>query len=89
MESNFMSLVKESNIYTSNIKYISNIKMIILNKYKYDNNVYRPDRLKKYDMSKLPKPKPKLKKINFKKMIFKNTPFFNYNSNIDENVFNL
>ena len=89
MESNFMSLVKESNIYTSNVKYISNIKMIILNKYKYDNNAYRPDRLKKYDMSKLPKPKPKLKKLNFKKMIFKNTPFFNYNSNIDENVFNL
>ena len=70
MESNFMQLCDESNIYTSNVKYISNKKMVLLDKFKFDNNIYKPDRLKIYDMSKLPPPKIKLKKINFRKVLY-------------------
>ena len=50
-ENNFMKIKKESNIYTSNVNYIKNKKMLILDKYKYDNNRYKPDRLGLFDMS--------------------------------------
>ena len=83
MESNFMSLLKESNIYTSKVKYISNIKMLLLDKYKFDNDTYRPDRLKIYDMSKLPKPKFKLKKFNFRNFFFNHKPIIQNNCDID------
>ena len=50
-ESNFMKLRKEANIYTSNANYIKNTKMLLLDKYIYDNNKYKPDRLGLFDMS--------------------------------------
>ena len=48
-ESNFKKIKNESNIYTSKANYIYNTKMLILNKYTYDNNKYKPDRLGLYD----------------------------------------
>jgi hypothetical protein len=69
MESNFMQLCEKSNIYTSNVKYISNKKMILLDRYKFDNNIYKPDRLKLHDMSIIPRTKIKLKKIIYKKIL--------------------
>lgn len=48
-ESNFKKIKNESNIYTANANYIYNTKMLILNKYSYDNNKYKPDRLGLYD----------------------------------------
>ena len=59
-ESNFMRLKNEANIYTSDVDYIKNSKMLILDKYIYDNNRYKPDRLGIFDMS------------NFKNIKFKN-----------------
>ena len=81
MESNFMQLCDESNIYTSNVKYISNKKMVLLDKFKFDNNIYKPDRLKIYDMSKLPPPKIKLKKINFRKVLYNKNVYKRDNNN--------
>ena len=80
MESNFMKLLNESNIYTSNVKYISNKKMILFDKYKFDKNIYKPDRLKLHDMSKLSNTKMKLKKLNFKKLLSNNNIFVNKNN---------
>ena len=54
MESNFMKLNKDANIYTSNAKYIKNKKMLLFNKYNYDNNAYKPDRAKLFDMTRIP-----------------------------------
>ena len=48
-ESNFKKIKNESNIYTSKANYIYNTKILILNKYTYDNNKYKPDRLGLYD----------------------------------------
>ena len=79
MESNFMKLCQQSNIYTSNAKYISNKKMVLLDKYKFDNNAYKPDRLKIHDMSTIPQPKIKLKKILYSKIIDDINKLFNKN----------
>lgn len=70
-ESNFMKLKKESNIYTANADYIKNKKMLLYDKYDFDNNIYRPDRIGKFDMSKFIPNKEK-KKIGF---IYKTTNF--------------
>ena len=51
LESNVMKLQKESNIYTANASYIKNKKLIVFDKYLYDNNRYKFDRLKLLDMS--------------------------------------
>ena len=52
-----MKLNNNSNIYTANAKYIKNKKMIIIDKYSYDNNIYKPDRLGLFDMSDFRNPK--------------------------------
>ena len=54
MESNFMKLGKEANIYTSNANYIKNKKMLLFDKFNYDNNKYKPDRAKLFDMTRIP-----------------------------------
>jgi hypothetical protein len=69
MESNFMKLSKEANIYTSNAKYIQNKKVLLFDKFNYDNNEYVPDRAKLFDMTRMPKI---AKKDSF---IFKTTKF--------------
>ena len=55
MESNFMKLSKEANIYTSNANYIQNKKILLFDKYNYDKNEYVPDRAKLFDISRMPK----------------------------------
>ena len=81
-ESNFMKLRKEANNYTSNVNYIKNSKMMLLDKYIYDNNRYKPDRLGLFNMS------------DFKTMQLKNRKtinehiYFNHNKyqrNFDSN----
>ena len=89
MESNFMQLMDESNIYTSNVKYISNKKIVLLDKFKFDNNIYKPDRLKLHEMSQLPPPKIKLKKINFRHILFKRNDSKKDNSETLKNVFDM
>ena len=69
MESNFMKLSKDANIYTSNAQYIQNKKVLLFDKFNYDNNEYIPDRAKLFDMTRMPKI---AKKDSF---IFKTTKF--------------
>ena len=69
MESNFIKLGKEANIYTSNANYIQNKKVLLFDKYNYDNNLYIPDRAKLFDMTRMPKIP---KKNNF---VYKTTKF--------------
>ena len=57
LESNFMRLKNNSNIFTANAKYIKNKKMIMIDKFSYDNNIYKPDRLGLFDMSDFRSPK--------------------------------
>ena len=69
MESNFMKLEREANIYTSNAPYIQNKKMLLFNKFNYDNNEYKPDRAKLFDMTRIPN------KPNKNSFIYKTTKF--------------
>ena len=55
MESNFMKLGKEANIYTANADYIKNKKILLFDKFNYDNNEYKPDRAKLFDITRMPK----------------------------------
>ena len=70
MESNFMKLGNEANIYTANADYIQNKKVLLFDKYNYDNNVYKPDRAKLFDMTRMLKMPKKdsfiYKTINFR-----------------------
>ena len=59
MESNFINLSKEANIYTSNADYITNKKMLLFDKYNYEDNKYRPDRARIFNMTKIPHQKDK------------------------------
>ena len=62
LESNFFKLKNDSNIYTSNADYIKNKKIVIVDKYIYDNNKYKPDRLGLFDMSDFRHPKRQMGK---------------------------
>ena len=62
LESNFFKLKNDSNIYTSNANYIKNKKIVIVDKYIYDNNKYKPDRLGLFDMSDFRHPKRQMGK---------------------------
>ena len=69
MESNFIKLCREANIYTSNASYIKNKKMLLFDKFNYDNNIYKPDRAKLFDLTRI-------KNIpNKKSFIYKTTKF--------------
>ena len=83
-ESNFMKLRKESNIYTSDANYINNSKMLLMDKYNYDNNKYKPNRLHLFDISDFRKIKFHNKQINgviyfnhnkYKKIIERNVKY--------------
>ena len=54
MESNFIKLSKEANIYTANAQYITNKKLLLFNKYNYENNKYKPNRANLFDMTSIP-----------------------------------
>ena len=55
LESNFIKLSKEENIYTSNAEYITKKKMLLFDKYDFENNKYKPNRAKLFDMTAIPK----------------------------------
>ena len=54
MESNFVNLSKNANIYTSNAEYIQNKKMLLFDKTNYDESKYKPDRANIFDMTNIP-----------------------------------
>ena len=97
MESNFIRISREANIYTSNAKYIKNKKMLLFDKFNYDNNIYKPDRAKLFDMTRIPIIPNKnsfiYKTTNFRAghLIKKNSsssvyePIFNNSSFLDSN----
>jgi len=54
MESNFINLSKNANIYTKNAEYIQNKKMLLFDKNDFDNYKYKPDRANIFDMTNIP-----------------------------------
>ena len=83
LESNFKRLKNEANIYTANAKYIKNKKMVIIDKFSYDNNIYQPDRLGLFDMSDFRYPKKSIGKGLFGHMYFNHNKYRNYPQNIN------
>ena len=83
LESNFMKIQKDSNIYTSNADYIKNKKLVILDKYIYDKNKYMPDRLGLFDMSSIPHSKKQKGKGVFGKIYYNHNK---YNGRQKENL---
>ena len=59
IESNFIKLTKEANIYTANANYITNKKLLLFDKYNYENNNYKPNRANLFDMTSIPHSKTK------------------------------
>ena len=59
LESNFMKLTKDSNIYTANAEYIQNKKLLLFNKYNFEDNKYKPNRANLFDMTSIPNSKSK------------------------------
>ena len=80
MESNFMKLSNEANIYTSNANYIQNKKILLFDRYNYDNNLYVPDRAKLFDMTRMPK-MPKKNSFVYKTTKFRAGHLINGNNN--------
>jgi len=80
MESNFMKLGAEANIYTANANYIQNKKILLFDKYNYDNNEYKPDRAKLFDMTRMPKI-PKKDSFVYKTTNFRVGHLINWNNN--------
>ena len=80
MESNFMKLSKEANIYTANATYIKNKKVLLFDKFVYDNNQYVPDRVKLFDMTRMLK-KPKKDSFIYKTTKFRAGHLINGNNN--------
>ena len=83
MESNFMKLSNEANIYTSNANYIQNKKILLFDKYNYDNNLYVPDRAKLFDMTRMPK-MPKKNSFVYKTTKFRAGHLINGNILLNE-----
>ena len=60
VESNFMKLSKEANIYTANADYIQNKKLLLVDKYNFKDNKYKPNRAHLFDMTSIPHSKNKI-----------------------------
>ena len=84
-ESNFMRIKKDSNIYTANVDFIKNKKLVIIDKFRYDNNIYKPDRLGIYDMQDIPHSKKEKGKGLFGKIYFNHNKYNLYNK-LKENL---
>ena len=54
IESNFIKLSKDANIYTANADYIQNKKLLLFDKYDFPNNKYKPNRANLFDMTSIP-----------------------------------
>ena len=80
-ESNFMKLNNFSNIYTAKADYIQNKKMLIMDKFSYDNNIYKPDRLGRFDMSAFNNPKKSVGKGIFGHIYYNHNRIRNYKEN--------
>ena len=80
MESNFMKLGKEANMYTANANYIKKKKVLLFDKFNYDNNEYKPDRAKLFDMTRMPKI-PKKDSFVYKTTNFRVGHLINGNNN--------
>ena len=86
LETNFMRLNKDSNIYTSNAGYIKNKKLVIIDKFSYDNNKYRPDRLGRYDMLDIPRPKMQMGKGLLGKIYYNHNKYAKQKDNENKNI---
>lgn len=80
MESNFIKLSKDANIYTSNANYITNKKLLLFDKYSFENNKYKPNRAYLFDMTSIPHTKNKTN-IVYKTTKFRGGRMFFYDSN--------
>ena len=80
MESNFMKLGKEANMYTANANYIKNKKVLLFDKFNYDNNEYKPDRAKLFDITRMPK-MPKKNSFIYKTTKFRAGHLINVKNN--------
>ena len=76
VESNFKSIKASANRFTENVPYIKNKKMALFDKYTYDNDNYKTDRVGKYDMKKFNSLSPD-KTTLFKTTVFRNNNFVN------------
>lgn len=54
IESNFIKLSNEANMYTADATYITNKKLLLFERYKFENNQYKPNRAKLFDMTSIP-----------------------------------
>ena len=54
MESNFVNLSKNANMYTSNAEYLQNKKILLFDKTNYDDSNIRPDRTNIFDITNIP-----------------------------------
>ena len=69
IESNFIKLSKDANIYTANADYITNKKLLLFDKYDFPNNKYKPNRANLFDMTSIPHSK------NHFNTVYKTTKF--------------
>ena len=88
MESNFINLSKNANIYTSNVEYIQNKKMLLFDKTNYDDNKYSPDRAKIFDMTNIPMKNCK-KSTLYKTTMFRGGKlYFSFKGEKNKNIVN-
>jgi len=80
MESNFMKLSKDANIYTSNAEYITNKKLLLFDKYDFENNNYKPNRANLFDMTNIPHSQSKNNTV-YKTTRFRGGKMFFYDHN--------
>lgn len=80
MESNFMKLSKDANIYTSNAEYITNKKLLLFDKYDFENNNYKPNRANLFDMTNIPHSQSKNNTV-YKTTRFRGGKMFFYDNN--------
>ena len=81
-----MRLNKDSNIYTSNAGYIKNKKLVIIDKFSYNNNKYKPDRLGRYDMLDIPRPKMQMGKGLLGKIYYNHNKYARQKDNENKNI---
>ena len=77
MESNFINLSKEANIYTANANYIKNKKLLLFDKYNFENNKYKPNRANLFDMTSIPQSKNRTHTV-YKTTRFRGGRMFNF-----------
>ena len=87
LESNFMKLTKDANIYTSNADYITNKKMLLFDKYDFENNKYKPNRAKIFDMTSIPKSKNQVNNILYKTTKFRGGKMFFFDNKTAPKIF--